>query len=266
MGTAISLDLTGPPQAVLEDLAGQVFDWFREVDERFSTYKPDSEVNRMRRGELTADRASRDLRHVLDRSAELWTDTDGYFDSYATGRLDPSGYVKGWSVQVASDLLLAHGCANHSINAGGDVRVRGHVEPGKPWRIGIRHPVHAHRVAWVLVATDLAIATSGSYERGYHVVDPRSGEPATALRSVTVAGPDLGVADAYATAGLAMGTAGLAWLAGLTGYSAAVVTEDGRCLRSERLPVEYAGRDQERADGGRWSINPVDTGDQPGLR
>ena len=263
MGTAISIDLTGRRPAVLEDLAGQVFDWFREVDERFSTYKPGSEVNRMRRGELTAASASPDLRHVLDRYAELWSDTDGYFDLYATGRLDPSGYVKGWSVQVASDLLLADGCVNHSINAGGDVRVRGQVEPGMPWRIGIRHPVQAHRVSWVLLATDLAVATSGSYERGYHVVDSRSGVPATALRSVTVAGPDLGVADAYATAGLAMGTAGLAWLAGLTDYSAAVVTEDGRCMRSARLPVDDAGRNHERANGARWSITSVDADDRP---
>jgi len=101
----------------------------------------------------------------------------------------------------------------------------------------IRHPWEADRLCWVLTGTDLAVATSGTYERGYHVVDPRRGTPATELRSVTVTGPDLGLADAYATAALAMGLPGVDWLARLDGYESAVVTEDGRALRSARLPV-----------------------------
>jgi thiamine biosynthesis lipoprotein len=238
MGTAICLDLTDPlPADRLGHLADLTFDWFREVDRRFSTYLPDSEVNRVRRGELTADRASPDLRYVLERCADLWRDTDGYFDAYATGQLDPSGFVKGWSVRVASERLAEAGCVNHCVNAGGDVQVRGHERPDVPWRIGIRHPWLAHRVCWILEATDLAVATSGTYERGPHVIDPHRGVPATALRSVTVTGADLGTADAYATAALAMGTAGPEWLATLPGYECAVVTEAGNCLRSEDLPL-----------------------------
>jgi FAD:protein FMN transferase len=238
MGTAISLELAGDlPYPKLSLLADEVFGWLRLVDERFSTYRPASEVCRLDRGELRVEDCAADVRWVLDRCAWLWRETDGYFDAYATGRLDPSGYVKGWAVQVASDRLLGAGLADHCLNAGGDIRVRGHPEPGQPWRIGIRHPWEATAVCWVLAGTDLAIATSGTYERGTHVVDPRSGIPATALRSVTVVGADLGSADAYATAALAMGTAGLDWLAGLDGYESAVVTEDGRLFRSEGLPV-----------------------------
>jgi thiamine biosynthesis lipoprotein len=238
MGTAISLHITDPlPVPVLERLAGEVFDWFHEVDRRFSTYKPDSEVNRLQRGELDAASGSPDLRAVLETCAELWRATDGYFDVYATGRLDPSGYVKGWSVQVASDLLVAAGAGSHCINAGGDVRVRGRPAPGEEWRIGIRHPWEAQEVCWVISGTDLAIATSGTYERGFHVIDPYRGEPAKELRSVTVVGPDLGRADAYATAALAMGLPGLDWLARLDGYESGVVTEDGRAFRSPGLPT-----------------------------
>ena len=241
MGTAISLDLADPlPADVLRRAADAVFDWFREVDRRFSPYKPDSEVCRLDRGELTVADGSADLRDVLDRCAELWRATDGYFDVYATGRLDPSGYVKGWSVEVASARLVAAGVVNHCVNAGGDVRVRGGPVPGKPWRIGVRHPWEAHKLCWVVEGTDLAVATSGTYERGYHVVDPRRGEPARELRSVTVTGPDLGTADAYATAAMAMGLSGLDWLASLaalTGYQSGVVTEDGRSFRSDGLPV-----------------------------
>lgn len=238
MGTPISLDLADDlPRPALDDLADEVFAWLREVDERFSTYRAASEINRFDRGEVRIETASADLREVLARCADLWGDTDGYFDAYATGRLDPSGYVKGWAAQVASDRLLAAGAANHCLNAGGDVRARGHAPSGRPWRVGVQHPWDVTRVCWVLAGDDLAVATSGVYERGHHVRDPRRGEPARGLRSVTVVGPDLGVADAYATAAVAMGVAGIDWLARLPGHECAVVTDDGRCLRSAGLPV-----------------------------
>ncbi|MEO3820076.1 FAD:protein FMN transferase [Plantactinospora sp. B24E8] len=238
MGTPISVRLADPlPRRHLAELADEVFDWFREVDERFSTYKPDSEVNRFDRGELSIEDCSADLRLVVEACADLWRETDGYFDAYATGRFDPSGYVKGWSVQVASDRLLAAGCGSHWLNAGGDIRARGGPRPDEPWRIGIRHPWQPDRVCWVLGGTDFAIATSGTYERGFHVVDPYRGAPATALASVTVVGTDLGRADAFATAGVAMGAAGLHWLAGLADHEVGVITEDELSFRSDNFPV-----------------------------
>lgn len=238
MGTAISVQISDPlPAARLDALADEVFAWLREVDRRFSTYLDDSEVNRFDRGELTVDGCSTDLRAVIEACAELWGETDGYFDAYATGRFDPSGYVKGWSVQVASDRLVAAGSTAHWINAGGDIRARGGPHPGQPWRIGIRHPVEADKIVWVLEASDAAIATSGTYERGLHVVDPRRGVPATGLSSVTVVGADLGIADAYATAGLAMGRNGLRWLAGLAGHEIGAITDDLEGFTSARLPV-----------------------------
>lgn len=238
MGTAISLDLADDlPAATLHALAEETFDWLRAVDARFSTYREDSEVCRLDRGELPLAEASADLRAVLERCADLWRETDGYFDAYATGRLDPSGYVKGWSAQVASDRLLAAGAVNHCLNAGGDVRVRGFSASGEPWRIGVRHPWDPTATCLVVSGTDLAVATSGVYERGEHVLDPRRGAPARGLRSVTVVGPDLGVADAYATAAVAMGPAGIGWLDRLPGHRHAVVTDDGRLLHSTDLPL-----------------------------
>ncbi|WBC18028.1 FAD:protein FMN transferase [Micromonospora sp. WMMA1998] len=239
MGTAISLDLADDrPAAVLRELAEDTFDWLREVDARFSTYRDDSEVCRLDRGELALADASEHLRAVLECCADLWTATDGFFDAYATGRLDPSGYVKGWAAQVASDRLLAAGAPNHCVNAGGDVRVRGHTASGEPWRIGVRHPWDPAATCLVLTGTDLAVATSGVYERGHHVVDPRRGTPAVGLRSVTVVGPDLGLADAYATAAVAMGDPGIAWLDRLpTPWQHAVVTDTARLLHSRTLPV-----------------------------
>jgi thiamine biosynthesis lipoprotein len=240
MGTTVSIELVEDrPADELRELIADVCGWLHEVDARFSTYKPDSEVSRLRRGEITAADFSPDLRHVLGVCADLWRDTDGYFDAYAAGPLDPSGYVKGWSVEVASARLLAAGSTAHYINAGGDIRMRGLHPDGVPWRVGIRHPWEADKLSWVLAITDGAVATSGTYERGDHVIDPRTGRPATGLRSVTVVGPDLALADAYATAALAMGEAGLPWLAKLAtdGYDSAVVTDDGRAFSSAGLPA-----------------------------
>jgi thiamine biosynthesis lipoprotein len=242
MGTAISLEIAGGiPADTAATLADEVYAWMRLVDDTFSTYKTDSEVTRLHTGDLAASAACDDLRHVLAVCADLWRETDGYFDVYATGRLDPSGFVKGWAVQVASDRLVAAGATDHSLNAGGDVRVRGTAPTGDPWRVGVRHPWDPAAVCFVLAGTDFGIATSGTYERGQHVVDPRRGGPASGLRSVTVTGPDLGRADAFATAAVAMGRAGLDWLATLPdGYESAAVTDDGRFFRSEGLP-EHIG-------------------------
>jgi thiamine biosynthesis lipoprotein len=238
MGTLVALQIADPlPASTVDRLADGFFDWMREVDRRFSTYKVDSEVCRLDRGELTVDDASPYLRQVLDACAGLWRETDGYFDVYATGRLDPSGYVKGWSAEVASARLAEAGSVNHFINAGGDVRTRGRPAPGQRWHVPLRHPWRGDGAYLMLAGTDLAVATSGTYERGFHVVDPRTGRPATALRSVTVVGPDLALADGYATAAVAMGEAGLSWLAALDGYQVAVVTEDGRGFCSTGLPV-----------------------------
>ncbi|MFI0353042.1 FAD:protein FMN transferase [Actinomadura sp. 9N407] len=240
MGTAVTIDIADLlPRDTLTDLVERTCAWLHEVDRRFSTYRDDSEINRLDGGDLSLDQCSPDTRAVLDACEALRRRTDGYFDARATGRLDPSGYVKGWSVEVASRLLARAGSFNHCVNAGGDVRSRGRPALGGAWRVGIRHPWEHDRTAWVLACTDLAVATSGTYERGLHVIDPHSGEAAGALRSVTVTGPDLAIADAYATAALAMGTDGLLWLARLadSGYESAAITSDGHAYTSDGLPI-----------------------------
>jgi len=219
MGTVVSIELADDLGSdVLARLMDDTCAWLHEVDQRFSTYKDDSEVNRFRRGEIALDDLSGDMRHVLDACADLWRETDGYFDAYAAGPLDPSGYVKGWSVEVASARLARAGSTRHYINAGGDIRMRGLNADGHLWRVGIRHPWEADKVSWVLALTDGAVATSGTYERGEHIWNPRTGERARGLRSVTVVGADLAVADAYATAALAMGESGIGWLAKRAGW------------------------------------------------
>jgi FAD:protein FMN transferase len=221
MGMPIELDC--PPGLDVEP----AFAWLQEVDATFSTYRADSEISRLERGELTLAGCRPEVDEVLTRCLELERVTDGYFSVRAGGRLDPSGFVKGWAVAGAAARLAAPSLC---INAGGDVLARGRPAPERPWRVGIRHPLRRDKLAAVLAVEDLAVATSGEYERGGHILDPHTGRPPTGLLSVTIVGPDLGTADAYATAAFAMGAAGPAWTATLDGYDALCISSDERVL------------------------------------
>ncbi len=234
MGTAISIDLRDP--AISPAAVEAAFDHLRDVDARFSTYRADTEISRLGRGEISLDDCSPDVREVLERCEDLRRRSDGFFDVRATdardtgGFLDPSGFVKGWAVEASAAILEAAGARNYCLNAGGDVIARGEPEPGRPWRIGVRHPEQIDRVATVIEVRDVAVATSAAYERGEHITDPHTKRPPKGVLSVTVVGPRLSEADAYATAAFAMGRAGLAWVATLPGYAGSMITSDRRLV------------------------------------
>jgi thiamine biosynthesis lipoprotein len=231
MGTAITVDVReGDLEPGELDAA---FAYLREVDARFSTYRPDSEISRLRRGEVREPECSPDVRHVLALCDDLHRTSGGFFDARgyrADGAPDPTGVVKGWAVEEAAWMIAEAGARRFAINAGGDIVVRGGVGPDQPWRVGIRHPEIADRVAAVVRLRDAAIATSGAYERGEHIVDPHTGRAPRELLAVSVIGPSLTYADAYATASFAMGMDGPAWVASHPGYGAFAVTADERVL------------------------------------
>ena len=230
MGMAVSIDIRDPdpPPAALD----AVITWLHHVDDTFSTYKLDSPISALGRGDLTFDEVTEEVRDVLRRCEELRIDTDGVFDAFAVPApngtsLDPSGLVKGWSIEESARILETYGCSNFCINAGGDIALRGSPLPGERWLIGIRHPDDAQAMAIVLAGADrLAVATSASYERGAHIIDPRTRQPTTELASATIVGPDLSTADGYATAVYIMGLDGLAWIEDRPGYEAYLITRD----------------------------------------
>lgn len=225
MGTVFSFDVREPgvDERALDDAVG----WLHLVDATFSTYRPGSDISRLARGELELADCRPEVGEVLRRCAELAGETDGYFSMRARGALDPSGLVKGWAIEKASFLLLAAGSTNHCVNGGGDVQCAGDAAPGRPWRVGIVHPTQAGMLAAVVAGTGLAVATSGTAERGAHVLDPHTGRPPYGLASVTVVGPRLADADAYATAAFAMGPGARDWLEDLPGHEALVITDAG---------------------------------------
>ncbi len=215
----------------------EAFASLRAVDRTFSIYRPDSEISRIAAGSLAPPDASDEVQQVLALCEDMRARTGGFFDVRAAGRLDPSGVVKGWAVERAARLLSRAGARRFCVNAGGDVVVRGGErwrgnDPCRshPWRVGIQHPVLRERLCCVVELNDGAVATSGTYERGPHIVDPHTGSRPDQILSVTVLGPDLAAADAYATAAFAMGEAGPAWTASLRNYHAMTILADGRVL------------------------------------
>jgi len=226
MGTTVSIDVRDPRIAasVLEAAVATL----RELDARFSTYREDSEIRRIERGELAIADAHPDVREVLDACAVLRVESDGAFDARRGNCLDPSGYVKGWAAERAADVLRRAGARHFALNLGGDVVCAGGSSADEAWRIGVRHPAEATRMAFVLGIRDGAVATSGSYERGEHVVDARTGRPASDWQSITVVAPDLATADAIATAALAMGEHGPAWAARRPGCEVAAIAHGAR--------------------------------------
>jgi len=241
-GTAITVDIRDP---VSSDVVDRVCAWFRRVDDIFSTWRADSEISRLARHELTFQDVSPELRTVLGLCDEVSQDSDGAFDIYVggdprvtpregLGPIDPSGLVKGWALQRAAEDLRHAGAVNFAINAGGDIITAGGPRPGERWRVGIRHPWRPEKVAMVLEVSDVGVATSGRYERGDHIIDPRTGKPATGLMSVTVVAEDLALADGCATAALVLGEEGPEWLARRSLASVAI-PDDGRAIVTDAL-------------------------------
>ncbi|WP_064457799.1 FAD:protein FMN transferase [Streptomyces hygroscopicus] len=243
MGTVFSFDVREVAPAdrprVRAALDGAVAGLHR-VDELFSTYRPDSQISRLGRGELTLSRCDPEVREVLRMCEEAEHRSGGWFSAHYAGRRpDPTGLVKGWAVERAARMLVSAGAGSVCVNGGGDVQ--GH---GGPWRVGIADPLRRGELAAVVEASgELAVATSGPAERGCHILDPRTGlPPAEGLASVTVVATSLADADAWATAACAMG-AGRArpWLGRLPDAEAFVVTADGSTWHTSGFTRHMAG-------------------------
>ncbi|MEU8025230.1 MULTISPECIES: FAD:protein FMN transferase [Micromonospora] len=223
-GTAeYSLLLNAPSwlgrRGVGEALADAVAE-LRAVDLTYGPTRPDSLVSRLRRGEISPESYA-PLADLVDRCAAMRAATDGWFDAWAVpGGFDPGGLLGGWAVERAAARLRAAGIHDYAVLTGADLVVRGHAPHGGPWRVAVHHPTDPRRAPLALEMTAGAVGTSGVTGRRGHVVDPHTGEPADQLDAATVIGPDLAVADAYATALYAAGPAGLVWFRNGSDYRA----------------------------------------------
>lgn len=207
MGMPITVEVVGNEDT---DLLKMVFDYFHEVDERFSTYKPDSEISQINQGLQPAD-WSAPMTEIMHLAEDTKQQTNGYFDIAHDGRIDPSGVVKGWAIWRASQKLLDAGIENFYIDAGGDIQTHGHNSSGEKWRVGIRNPFNIKEIVKTIQLSGEGVATSGDYIRGQHIYDPHGSELSD-VRSLTVIGPNIYEADRFATAAFAMGEAGIEFI------------------------------------------------------
>lgn len=230
MGMPVSLALRGrhTDDALARSAWAETMATLRDVDNVFSTYRHDSAISRLDRGELTVDDCPAEVAEVLALGELTRVASAGAFDVRRDGRLDPSGVVKGWSAERAARPLRRLPGTDVCLSVGGDVVCHTAHPHGTPWRIGVEDPRDPRRLVAVVPVRRGAVATSGLAHRGAHVVDARTGRPPTTVASVTVVADDLTWADLDATAAFAQDADALRWLRTRPGRSGVVVWSDGR--------------------------------------
>jgi len=201
----------------------KIFDYFTEVDKRYSTYKANSEISQINNG-LPKKLWSSEVKKVLKLCEQTKNETQGYFNIHRNGQIDPSGLVKGWAINNAANKLIKMGYKNFYIDAGGDLQVKGRNTMNKAWTIGIRNPFNREQIVKTVAIKNKGVATSGTYVRGFHIYNPQKNyKSVNEIASLTVIGPNIYEADRFATAAFAMGLNGIEFIESLVGYEAYMI-------------------------------------------
>lgn len=226
MGMPIEIEVCNLKNVAVLDAA---FAYLGKVDERFSTYKEESEISQINRGELAFADASREMQEVFQIAGQTKQETRGYFDIRTPrGALDPSGIVKGWAIRNTARLIENAGYEHYFVNAGGDIASQGKNARGEDWHFGICNPFDTQETIKVLYPRGKGIATSGSYARGDHIYNPLApGQTLRDIVSITVIGPDVLEADRFATAAFAMGKEGIVFIESLPGCEGYAIDANG---------------------------------------
>ncbi len=208
----------------------QVFDYFTYVDEKFSTFKPESEITNINNGLILPKDYSQDMKTVFELSEKTKQETNGYFDIVNNeGKFDPSGLVKGWAIFNAAKLLKSLGFVNFYVEAGGDIQVYGLNDKHEAWKVGIKNPFNGKENIKILyLKNNEGVATSGSYERGGHIYNPKNRQAQLAeIVSLTVVGQNIYEADRFATAAYAMQKEGIDFIENLPGFEGYSIDKNG---------------------------------------
>ncbi|HSX47574.1 MAG TPA: FAD:protein FMN transferase, partial [Patescibacteria group bacterium] len=162
---------------------------------------------------------SDEVKLIFNLSRLTENQTEGYFNIYKNGYVDPSGIVKGWAIFNAAQELSNLGYNNFYIEAGGDIEARGLNKLKKKWQIGIRNPFNLNEVIKIVELTNMAVATSGTYIRGTHIYNPhKNNHEVKEIKSISVIGPNIYEADRFATAAFVMGEKGINFIEKLAGF------------------------------------------------
>lgn len=245
MGTMASVHVHDElDPAAIDAAIGLVWMELDRLESMLSTFRSSSEISRINRGELHLLDASPEVIEVVDACTWLEHVSNGGFRARRPGDtiVDPAGFVKGWATELAAQHLDRAGLRQWYLSVGGDIQTRGTARGGSPWRVAIADPNKdgSRAIAAIVEISGDAIATSGTAARGRHLWDGRTDEPAEALASMTVVGPNLTWADAFATAAFVMGAGGVDWVSQFPGYRALAITLDGTLLRRDEQWAEAA--------------------------
>ena len=212
-----------------EDI-NEIFSYFYHIDNKFSTYKKNSEISQINRKELDRSQFSNEMQKILQLSEKTKKETNGYFDININGILDPSGIVKGYAIWQAAKKLKNKGFQNFYVEIAGDIQIFGKNDKKEYWKIGIQNPFNLGEVVKVVKLKDKGIATSGTYIRGNHIINPKQKKPASEIASITVIGPNVYEADRFATAAFAMGKKGIAFIESLKGFEGYLIQNDKKAV------------------------------------
>lgn len=159
-------------------------------------------------------------------------------------RIGFGGIGKGYAAEMAKTVMQNAGVTSGVVNASGDLAAWGHQPDGKPWTIGIVHPDAAHLPFSYMNVTDMAVATSGNYEKFAiidgkkysHTINPRTGLPVRGIKSVTIISPNAELCDALATPVTIMGVnAGMHLINQLKGIECVIIDDDNNLYTSNNI-------------------------------
>ena len=159
-------------------------------------------------------------------------------------RIGFGGIGKGYAAERAKRVMMDMQVDSGIVNASGDLVTWGYQPDGKPWTIGIADPNSASKVFSFLNITNMALATSGNYEKFAmidgkkysHTINPRTGLPITGIKSVTIISPNAELADAMATPVMIMGIrAGLDMIDQIKDMEAIVIDDDDNIYKSKNI-------------------------------
>lgn len=231
-GTRIMMDMPITIEVVdadsSSDIITQVFAFFTYVDNKFSTFKDNSEISQINRGEIKPADYSQDMKEIFALAEKTKLETAGFYDTFHNGKIDPSGVVKGWAIFKAAEIIKNRGYQNYFVDAGGDIQVGGLNDQGNNWVIGIRNPFNRDQNVKIVQVSSEGVATSGTYIRGQHIYNPHQpNHPITDIVSLTVIGPNILEADRFATPAFAMGKEGINFIENLAGFEGYMIDKSG---------------------------------------
>lgn len=257
MGTVVGIHVVsdGPldDDTRVGEASREAFGELERIEEVFTPFDDGSDIRRLARGGLGICDADPQVMEVLDLCVAARSRTRGLFDPWWKGWFDPTGIVKGWAVELTTRRHLAPLVASGLVDAvgicaGGDMQLLTAEDTTWTWNVGIADPFNPGGTLGRLSLRSGAVATSGTAERGPHIVDPRSSHPARSVASATVVAQSLTEADLWATVACVAGIDDMSWVRDSNSESALVIGVDHRVRR-------WAGRaaDATVPDGGQTS-------------